>query len=120
VQWFSTRCFLIDRVRLSNYLPLARGRYYLEVLLRKWLNRSYPPDVEMMLFHTLRPRGGFRIDLTTDRAWIVHPAQKDEKFIRLLPKLILNIAHGKVPPNQLGRTDLCLDKWSKYLESAPE
>jgi hypothetical protein len=118
VRWFSTHCFLMDRGRLSRHLPLLNGTYYLEVWLRKLLQRSYPPDPEMMLFRTLDPRGCWRLDLTSPCAWLLHPSRKDEGFVALLPAILRRVAAGEFPEAQRGKEDLLLEEWEAFL-SAP-
>ncbi len=40
--WFSTRCFLIDRLKLERYTPFMQGSLLLESLAVKLLKRGFP------------------------------------------------------------------------------
>lgn len=114
--WFSTRCFLIDRVKLSQYLPLLRGRIYLETLLVKWLNRGYPRSPEILLFRTVGGSGGRRLNLMSDLAWFIHPSDKGGRFLALLPRILEKIVVADVPDEQCGEPELLLDAWAVHCE----
>jgi len=118
VKWTSTRCFLIDLQKLASYLPLVRGRYLLEVLARRALSRTYPPPPEVMLYKRICGDGGWRFDLGTSQAWLLHPNAKNEQFLRLLPGILRAVAAGQVPEGQRGWEDLKLDDWARFLDRA--
>lgn len=115
VKWFSTRCFLMDLDKLAKFLPLVKGRLFFEMIARKVLQRGYPPSPEMMLFRRICPAGGWRLDLKTEKAWLLHPADKSAKFLELLPHMQQLVAVGKVPPDQLGWENIKLEVWEQFL-----
>ena len=117
INWFSTRCMLMDRERLAPYLPLPQGRLLLEVLARRLLDRDHPMALEMMLCRRIGGEGGRRLDLKSERAWILHPDNKGEKFLRLLPAMLKAIAAGDIPDGQRGWENVKLPLWEDFLRS---
>jgi hypothetical protein len=115
VNWFSTRCFLMDRERLAGYLPLPRGRLLLELVARRILNRGYPLLLEIMLCRRIGDEGGRRLDLKSERAWILHPDDKGARFLQLLPAIQQAIAAGDIPLEQRGWENLKLPLWDEFL-----
>lgn len=113
--WFSTRCFLFDRHKLSEYLPLLQGRTLLETLIVKYLNRGYPRSPEIMLFQQVGRSGGWRINLKSDRAWLLHPATKPPRYIELLPQIQYEIQQHRIPERQRGYADIILSAWEEFL-----
>ena len=118
--WFSTRCFLMDLVRLRAYLPLLHGRALLETLTAKYLNRGYPRSPEMLLFRRIGAGGGRRLNLRSEQAWLVHPTTKPQQYLDLLPRIVASVAAGHVPAAQRGCTEVDLDAWPAFLDSSPE
>ncbi len=117
-QWFSTRCYLIDRTKLEHYLPLIRGKFLLETLAVRWLNRGYPRSPELMLFRGIGDRGGWRLNLKSEKAWLLHPVTKPPRYLELLPEIQRSIQLGQVPTSQRGYVDINLDAWEQFLEEA--
>jgi hypothetical protein len=115
--WFSTRHFLIDKEKLNKYLPLVQGKVVLELLARKYLNRAFPLDPEIIFFRTLAPKGVRRLILKSEDAWLLHPIDKSENFINILPQLIKQINEGKTPDEQRGYENMKLSSWVNFLES---
>jgi hypothetical protein len=115
VRWTSARCFLLDRAKLTQYLPLVKGKVLFEVIARKLLGRDYPPSSEMLLFKRVCRAGGWRLDLRTECAWLLHPGSKEELFMRLLPKILTSVQEGYVPEAQRGWEDLKLEAWERFL-----
>jgi hypothetical protein len=117
--WFSTRCFLMDRHKLACYLPLLRGRLWLEVLARKLLNRGYPVAPEILLFRRLGPAGAWMLNLGTEKAWLLHPAQKPPRYLELLPAILDAVHRGQLPDDQRGHPNVRLAAWEGWLAAAP-
>jgi hypothetical protein len=115
-QWFSTRCYLFDCVRLRDCLPLLQGRVYWETLLARLLRRGYPRSPETMLFRRLTACGYWRLILHRRDTWLLHPARKDSAWLTALPGLLDAVAAGRCPEAQRGYQDLQLEWWQ---ESAP-
>jgi hypothetical protein len=118
VEWFSTRCFLLDLSRLSCLLPLLtvrNVRQFCEVLVRRVVGRSYPPLLEVLIHRQAQRHGMYRIDLMTTNAFILHPNHKGTRFVRLLPGLIESIGAGAVPREQRGWENITLDAWEDYF-----
>jgi hypothetical protein len=113
--WFSTRCFLLDRERLEPRLPLVRGPKILEYRLRRLLDRGYPPGPEHLLFRELGGRGWRTLNLSDPHAWLLHPTRKDAEYYRLLPGIMAAVAVGRVPAGQRGHADLRLEDWAEFL-----
>jgi hypothetical protein len=113
--WFSTRCFLLDRERLEPQLPLVRGQAVLSYRLRRAIDRGYPPGPETLLFHSLGRRGWRTLNLASPHAWLLHPTRKDAEYYRLLPGIVAAVAAGHFPPAQKGCADLRLEDWAEFL-----
>jgi hypothetical protein len=113
--WFSTRCFLIDREKLNSYLPLIQGRLLLETLATKYLNRGYPRSPEIMLFKRLGAGGGWRLNLKSEQAWLLHPATKPPRYIELLPQIQELVSNNQVPIEQKGQADINLSAWEQFI-----
>lgn len=113
--WFSMRCALLDKVRLSRYLPLVRGRYAAMVLLRRMLDRTYPPPLEVMMYETVRRMGGRRLELACRESWYTHPLSKDDEWLRCLPQLGRLVRAGAFPDEQRGRDNHDARDWRDLL-----
>jgi hypothetical protein len=116
-EWFGARCFLMDLSKLRTYLPLLKGRFLLETVVRKYLNRSYPPSVELMISRSVGRNGGYKLYLKSKKAWLLHPPlSKTTRFIELLPRIQQAVSLGKVPPGQGGYENInSLSLWEEYL-----
>jgi len=113
--WFSARYYLMDLAKLKKYLPLLKGRIFLETLVRKCLNRSYPPALESIISHRLSRFGCHQLYLKSKRAWLLHPDIKSSLYLKLLPKVQDAIRKNKIPEKQRGREDLILSAWEDFL-----
>jgi len=112
--WFSSRCFLIDRQKLFRYLPLVKGSQ-VELLVRKFLKRSFPWDFERLVSRRMARAGTRRLVLASPEAWIVHPAERSERYLELLPRIQEAIAEGRLPLEQRGQEDIDLGAWEKFF-----
>lgn len=113
--WFSTRCTLFDNVKLMNTIPFLQGRFLIEVWLRKLFNKTYPPAFETILTDRLKNCSLKNYYLLTNGGWLLHPEEKKELFIKLLPQIIKEVEKGNYPPEQTDNETLNLDAWEKYL-----
>lgn len=113
--WFSTRHFLLNKEKLNDFLPLVRGKVRLELLVRKYGNRAFPIDPEMLLFKSLGPRGCKRLMLKNDNAWIIHPLNKPDAFIKILKNIMSEVGKGKFPLEQQGYENINLEAWEKFI-----
>ncbi|HUN21927.1 MAG TPA: hypothetical protein PK299_02205 [Anaerolineales bacterium] len=113
VDWFSTRCFMINTERFKNILPLTGGKYMLEVIARKVLNRTFPPTPERMIYERMKNKGFKRFDLTSQYAWITHPVLKNSVFINSLPNIFNRIKNLDIPPEQINHENMILNAWIK-------
>ena len=117
--WFSTRCFLIDRERLSSYLPLVRGLTLAEVLAVRYLNRGYPRSPEILMYRTIGKWGrGRRLMLANEQAWFIHPHSKPPRYLELLPQILAHVQRNDVPDEQRGRPEIDLPAWEAHLSQA--
>ena len=113
--WFSTRCFLLDRERLEPHLPLVQGFRAIEYRLRRAIDRGYPVGPETLLHFVLGPRGKRRLNLADERAWLLHPQSKPPAYLALLPAILTAVQAGRAPSAQRGHSDLDLPAWEKFL-----
>jgi hypothetical protein len=70
-----------------------------------------------MLCQRIGGAGGRRLDLKSEKAWILHPDQKREQFLRLLPAILEAVAAGQVPDGQRGWEDVRLPLWEEFLDA---
>jgi hypothetical protein len=114
--WFSTRQFLMDKRKFEKYLPLPQGKAALLLLLRKYGRRAFPIDPEILMFKSISPRHGKRLVMKSESAWLLHPTDKGDDFIRMLPQLLSAIEEGKYPAEQIGYEDMKLAAWMAYFK----
>jgi hypothetical protein len=89
----------------------------LELLLRKYGNRAFPIDPEILMFKSLSRRGAKRMILKNTQSWITHPLNKPEPYIRILPRLIEAIENGLYPPEQTGMENIDLEAWTRFFQN---
>ena len=118
--WFSTRQFLLDKRKFETYLPLPVGKIKFKLLLRKYLKRAFPIDPEILLFNSIGGRGGKRLVLKSTKAWIIHPLQKNDEFLKILPQILLSVEKGIFPLEQQGHEDILHDKWLLFIAELNE
>ncbi|WP_299288384.1 hypothetical protein [uncultured Mucilaginibacter sp.] len=114
--WFSTRCTLFDKVKLMKTIPFLQGKFMVEVWLRKLFDKTYPPAFETILTDRLKNHGFKNYYLLTNGSWILHPEEKKESFIKLLPLIIAEVKKGNYPAEQVNNETLELKAWEKYLQ----
>lgn len=113
--WFSTRCFLFDRVKLEQTLPLVQGKEAWIAAIKRIAGRAYPPAPEIVLFRHLAPRGFRRLNLGSRDAWLLHPTRKPAEYLRLLPSILAEVKAGRVPDDQRGNSEIDVPAWTKHL-----
>jgi hypothetical protein len=116
--FFSTRAFVVDRQKLERYLPLARGKMLIEQMGVKWLRRGFPRSAEKMWWRTAGREGGYRLILSTEKAWLLHPIWKPDDFHTWVPAIQASVASNCIPDAQLGKTELQLKEWQAFLSAA--
>jgi hypothetical protein len=122
IGWFSARCFLIDLERLRLWLPLLGWRdpaYLAEILARRWLVRGYPPPTEVLVHRRAERTKAFRLDLMTQRCFVLHPNDKSDRFLALLPRISDAVADGVVPDAQRGMENILVDEWAAFFACEP-
>jgi len=113
--WFSTRCFLVDRERLAPNLPLIHSRDAWRWRLRRLVDRGYPPSPEVVLCRSLGRQGWRRLALADERAWLLHPHSKPPGYLALLPKIQAAVAAGLAPDGQKGFAEIQLAAWQAFF-----
>lgn len=116
VYWFSTRCTLFDMKKLIYTIPFFSKDYFIEVWLRRWFNKTYPPAFETILCKCLKKRKLKNYYLLKQGSWLLHPEEKNELFVALLPMIITEIGRGNHPMEQVDCETLDLKAWEKYLK----
>lgn len=115
-EFFSARQFLIAKDRLEKLLPILKGPALLETLLVKYLNRGYPRAVENVFFKRFKFAGKYRFMMNSEDCWVLHPLNKPQEYIQILPKIIESVRNGIVPEEQLGFENINLEAWLNYLD----
>ena len=113
--FFSTRAFVVDREKLERYLPLGRGHILFEQMAVKFLRRGFPRSAEKMFWSTAGRAGAYRIILSTERAWLLHPIWKPEDYHCWVPSIMESVERNAVPDGQLGKPELQLKVWQEFL-----
>lgn len=114
-EFFSARQCLIDKERLEKLLPILKGPALLETLLVKYLNRGYPRAVENMFFKRFKYAGKYRFIMSANDCWVLHPLDKPQEYINLLPEIISSVNKGIVPEDQFGHENIQLNAWVEFL-----
>jgi hypothetical protein len=116
VCWFSTRCTLFDRLKVLTTTPFVYGKYRRKLLLRKWMQKTYPPALETMLCERMKTAELKNYYLLNNNGWLLHPEQKNEMFIKMLPEIISEVGKGNYPEEQANNETLQLNAWEKFLQ----
>lgn len=116
--FFSTRAFVVDREKLERYLPLGRGKILFEQMVVKTLRRGFPRSAEKMLWMTTGRERGYRLILSTEKAWLLHPIWKPDDYPTWVPPIINSVEQNRVPDAQVGKTELQLKLWQEFLGAA--
>jgi hypothetical protein len=104
--------FLLDRRRFDRLLPLRPRLPFVELLRNYLTAHNTMPEWETMIGYRLRETAFVRADLTSTRAWTLHPDERGERFEAALPGVIARIEAGDFPAEQGGYYDLLLDLWT--------
>jgi hypothetical protein len=137
-KFFSMRAYLVSRKRFAQLSPIPALWRHPPLLSRKlpqplqsWpakIERSlrgggtYPvqgslESFEVMTSRRLKETEFFRADLSSTKAWTLHPPNHGAKFVEVLPHLIKLIERGEYPSEQAGIYDLDLKVWLPMLEA---
>lgn len=108
---FTSRVFLVDRARFDRLLPLRPRLPFMELLRNYLTARSTMPEWETMVGYRLRETPFVRADLSSPRAWTLHPDERGPRFEAALPGMIARIEAGDVPAGQSGYYDVQFDLW---------
>jgi hypothetical protein len=115
ISWFSTRCLLLNKDLLMQQRPLLDLKYLPELTLRKLLKRTYPPAFETVITNRLARKKLNNRYLSNEEAWFIHPEDKGELFLKLLPGIIASSRAGKYPSEQGGKEMLQSEAWNEFL-----
>jgi hypothetical protein len=116
IPWFSTRCLLLNKQLLMQQRPLIDVKYWPELAVRRILKRTYPPAFESIITKSLKSKLFKTRYLVQEDTWFIHPEDKGQLFLGLLPGIIENVKAGKFPPAQAGNETVDLLAWEKYLQ----
>ena len=61
--------------------------------------------------------GGYRLILSSEDAWLLHPIWKPDDYAAWVPAIIECVEHNRVPHDQLGKTELQLKVWQQFLST---
>ncbi|MDB9527349.1 hypothetical protein PN498_15220 [Oscillatoria sp. CS-180] len=128
---FSMRAYLVDRRQFARLSPIPLSWKY-QPMWSRWLPKPLQSlsakverrlrknttsvegaiaSFEPMTSQRLQETDFFRADLSSPKAWTIHPANHSAQFIEALPQLIQFIEQGLYPQEQAGHYDLKLDAW---------
>jgi hypothetical protein len=121
---FSSRCFLIDRKRFEEILPLKimwakrQGRIkdrlprFMVEALHTISGMGLLESWEIMVGEAMKQSSFLRADIADNKAWTLHPPDHGEDFIKALPGIIERVERGDYPPLQAGIYDLKPEHWA--------
>jgi len=115
--WLSTRCFLLDRHKLDDYLPLIESN---GILTEEELRRHFgffPPTLEHILSRGISRAGGWQYHISDVRAWLLHPQHKPPRYLKLVPSVIQLVQQGRIPVEQCGEREIQLEAWERFIAS---
>ena len=118
IHWFSTRCLLLNKDLFMQQRPLIDIKYWPELTARRILKRTYPPAFESIITKSLKSKLFKTRYLVQEDAWFIHPEDKGQLFLELLPGIIEQVKAGKFPSVQAGNETVDLPAWENYLQSA--
>ncbi len=134
---FSMRAYLVEKKRFAQLSPIPLS-WKFPPLWSRHLPKLFQPlagKIEGKLRNTksvvqgaidsLEPMTGKRLsetdfvraNLSSKKAWTIHPAKHNATFINILPQLIDFIEKGEYPLKQVGYYDLVLEAWEEFLEN---
>ena len=120
IHWFSTRCLLLNKELFMQQRPLIDIKYWPELTARRILKRTYTPAFESIITKSLKSKLFKTRYLVQEDAWFIHPEDKGQLFLELLPRIIENVKAGKFPTAQAGNETVDLPAWENYLQSAKD
>jgi hypothetical protein len=71
-----------------------------------------------MLWMTTGRERGYRLILSTEKAWLLHPIWKPDDYPTWVPPIINSVEQNRVPDAQVGKTELQLKLWQEFLGAA--
>lgn len=133
-KFFSMRAYLVDRRRFAQLSPIPLSWKFkplwsrslphplqkvsakVERLVRKDTGpmKGAIASFEPMTSLRLEQTEYIRADLSTPKAWTIHPVRHSPDFIQALTQLIQLIEKGAYPPEQAGHYDLDLSAWLNW------
>lgn len=93
-----------------------KPKQLVKTFIWRYIYPVYPADFEILLFKTVGSRGGWRLNLCSEKAWLLHPVSKPSKYIEILPQIIAAVEKGKVPLTQRGYANINLSEWKNFVE----
>ena len=100
--------------------PLIDIKYWPELTARRVLKRTYPPAFESIITKSLKSKLFKTRYFIQEDTWFIHPEDKGQLFLELLPSIIENVKAGKFPPAQAGNETVDLPAWKNYLQLAKD
>ena len=115
---FTSRHYLIHRERFLSLLPLKPlWLSWREPIKSRGFGNGKMLCWETMVENVLENSNMWRGDLMTDQAWSLHPGDRSELFLSLLPSIIKKVQIGLYPPTQAGYFDLMVEAWDSFLRT---
>ena len=113
---FTSRHYLIHRERFLSLLPVKPlWLSWREPFYSKFSNNGKMLCWESIIEFAMKKSDFWRADLMTDKAWSVHPGDRDTKFLSLLPNIMSSVEKGTYPNGQKGNFDIITDDWKSFL-----
>ena len=116
---FTSRHYLIHRKRFLSLLPMKPlWLSWREPFKSRFFGNGKMLCWENIVEHALGKSTLWRADLMTHEAWSLHPGDRSDEFLHLLPKIIDNLDQNYFPDSQRGHFDLRLEDWQSFLHQS--
>jgi hypothetical protein len=109
---FSSRRFLLSKLRFLNLLPTRVGYTSSKRagLMRLGFGNAFVPWEECVS-RSLQKSEYYRVHLRCPQAWTLHCPEHSEAWVRSLPDVISRVEKGQYPSEQAGYYDLIMPAW---------
>ena len=114
---FTSRLYLLNRKRFQSLLPMKLSWLSWREPIKSFLfKKGNLLCWEVTVSKALKKSKYYRADLASPNVWSLHPHDRGDKFIKVLPSLINLVEKGIFPTQQAGHYDLNLEWWGPLIK----
>lgn len=113
---FTSRHYLMHKKRFLSLLPMKpEWLSWREPIKSRFFGNGKMLCWETTVEKSLEKSSLWRADLMTEKAWSLHPGERNDDFYRLLPQIVKYISKGIFPEKQAGHFDVRLNDWEAFI-----